>query len=148
MFHPEPVHDLQNAFMIDHTHWPHHDPHPPFTDNACVPSNPPSGCAHTVDIGEASYSSVLVDDLDGDGALQLLVSTMNGNVYCLDTRTPYHPLKTWTAQVQGLNGQVARWNHFGIYAGLVSRQPRDVAGQKLQVRVWSGGWDVCLLCVQ
>jgi hypothetical protein len=74
-----------------------------------------------------------VDDLDGDGALQLLVSTMNGNVYCLDTRTPYHPLKTWSAQVQGLNGQVARWNHFGIYAGLVSRQPRDVAGQKLQV---------------
>ena len=57
------------------------------------------GCAHTVDIGESSYAAVLVDDLDGDGFLQLLVATMNGNVYCLDTRAPYHPLKTWNAQV-------------------------------------------------
>lgn len=61
-----------------------------------------SGCAHTVDIGENSYSAVLVDDLCGDGMLELLVSTMNGNVYMLQTRAPYHPLKTWTAQVIGL----------------------------------------------
>lgn len=58
-----------------------------------------SGCAHTVDIGEASYASVLVDDVDGSGNLDLVVATMNGNVYVLGTEAAYHPLKTWTAQV-------------------------------------------------
>jgi hypothetical protein len=57
-----------------------------------------------VDIGEASYAAVLVDDLCGDGMLELLVSTMNGNVYMLQTRAPYHPLKTWTAQVSRAQG--------------------------------------------
>eukprot|EP00882_Tetradesmus_deserticola_P027871 GHRQ01031008.1.p1 GENE.GHRQ01031008.1~~GHRQ01031008.1.p1 ORF type:complete len:351 (+),score=164.28 GHRQ01031008.1:777-1829(+) len=45
-----------------------------------------SACAHTVDIGEASYAAVLVDDLAGDGKLELLVATMNGNVYMLQVR--------------------------------------------------------------
>lgn len=170
-----------------------------------------SGCAHAVDIGENSYAAVLVDDLCGDGMLELLVSTMNGNVYMLQTQVPYHPLKTWTAQVrkrrgsggwrrrrgkivvcgglqagrrvhvrwmlrlplrvqqccilvaepdrvaarcacpeshccvcwccchcvqvQGINGLVARWNHFGFAATPTARQLRDVAGQQLQV-----GW--------
>jgi hypothetical protein len=30
-----------------------------------------SGCAHTVDIGEASYTAVLADDVDGSGELDL-----------------------------------------------------------------------------
>jgi len=94
-----------------------------------------TGCAHTVDIGESSYAAVLVDDLDGDGFLQLLVATMNGNVYCLDTRAPYHPLKTWNAQVQGTNGQIARYNYYGVYALPQSREARDIAGQNLQVKV-------------
>jgi hypothetical protein len=63
-----------------------------------------SACAHTVDIGEHSYAAVLVDDLCGDGNLELLVSTMNGNVYMLQTQAPYHPLKTWSAQVGGWGG--------------------------------------------
>jgi hypothetical protein len=62
-----------------------------------------SGCAHTVDIGEHSYAAVLVDDMCGDGNLELLVSTMNGNVYMLQTQAPYHPLKTWSAQVGLMN---------------------------------------------
>lgn len=37
-------------------------------------------CADTVDLGENSYAAVLADDLDGDGLLELLVTTMNGNV--------------------------------------------------------------------
>lgn len=70
--------------------------------------NGKSGCAHAVDIGENSYSSVLVDDLCGDGNLELLVSTMNGNVYMLQTQAPYHPLKTWSSQVGGGTG-AAEW---------------------------------------
>lgn len=83
------------------------DPHNPNVQHILVMSfdgflyaiSGKSGCAHAVDIGENSYSAVLVDDLCGDGNLELLVSTMNGNVYMLQTQAPYHPLKTWTAQV-------------------------------------------------
>lgn len=92
-----------------------------------------SACAHTVDIGEASYASVLVDDLCGDGLLELLVATMNGNVYMLQTQQPYHPAKTWSSQVQGINGLVSRWGYFGFVATQEGRQLRDVAGQHLQV---------------
>lgn len=84
------------------------DPHNPNVQHILVMSfdgflyaiSGKSGCAHAVDIGENSYSAVLVDDLCGDGNLELLVSTMNGNVYMLQTQAPYHPLKTWTAQVR------------------------------------------------
>eukprot|EP00882_Tetradesmus_deserticola_P011585 GHRQ01012257.1.p2 GENE.GHRQ01012257.1~~GHRQ01012257.1.p2 ORF type:complete len:312 (+),score=119.86 GHRQ01012257.1:2070-3005(+) len=94
-----------------------------------------SACAHTVDIGEASYAAVLVDDLAGDGKLELLVATMNGNVYMLQTQQRYHPAKTWSSQVQGINGLVARWGYFGFVATSEGRQLRDVAGQHLQVQV-------------
>ncbi|WIA09420.1 hypothetical protein OEZ85_008825 [Tetradesmus obliquus] len=94
-----------------------------------------SACAHTVDIGEASYAAVLVDDLAGDGLLELLVATMNGNVYMLQTQQRYHPAKTWSSQVQGINGMVARWGYFGFVATSEGRQLRDVAGQHLQVQV-------------
>lgn len=58
-----------------------------------------AGCADTVDIGEQSYSMVLADDLDNNGRLDLLVSTMNGNVYSLETAAMYHPMKAWTSVV-------------------------------------------------
>ncbi|EFJ48005.1 hypothetical protein VOLCADRAFT_117761 [Volvox carteri f. nagariensis] len=92
------------------------------------------GCADVVDVGETSYAAVLVDDIDGDGALELVATTMNGNVYAFETGSPYHPLKTWTSQVMGPNGQVARYGYAGIFATPSSRRPRDVAGERLQVQ--------------
>jgi len=44
---------------------------------------------------------VLADDIDGTGNLDLIVSTMNGNIFALGTTAEYHPLKTWTGQVGG-----------------------------------------------
>ena len=58
------------------------------------------GCADAVDVGETSYTMVLADDLNADGKLDLLVSTMNGNVYVFSSPAPYHPLKAWTSQVR------------------------------------------------
>jgi len=43
---------------------------------------------------------VLVDDLNNDGKMDLVVSTMNGNVYVFGSPAPYHPLKSWTSQVR------------------------------------------------
>ncbi len=58
------------------------------------------GCADAVDVGETSYTMVLADDLNADGKLDLLVTTMNGNVYVFSSPAPYHPLKSWTSQVR------------------------------------------------
>ena len=58
-----------------------------------------AGCADAVDVGETSYTMVLADDLNADGKLDLLVTTMNGNVYVFSSPAPYHPLKAWTSQV-------------------------------------------------
>lgn len=52
-----------------------------------------------MDIGETSYSMVLADDLNGDGRTDLLVTTMNGNVYAFQTGARHHPLASWTSQV-------------------------------------------------
>lgn len=57
------------------------------------------GCADTMDFGEQSYSMVLADDLDQNGRMDLLVSTMNGNLYALETSAVYHPMKAWTSVV-------------------------------------------------
>ena len=37
--------------------------------------------------------------------------------------------------LQGANGLLARHDYFGVFATKTSRQPRDVAGQTLQVFV-------------
>lgn len=39
------------------------------------------------------YSMVLADNIDGGDDLDLVVSTMNGNVFCFSTPSPHHPLK-------------------------------------------------------
>ena len=59
----------------------------------------PEGCADTMDFGEQSYSMVLADDLDQNGRMDLLVATMNGNLYALETSAVYHPMKAWTSVV-------------------------------------------------
>lgn len=94
-----------------------------------------TGCADSVDIGETSYSMVLADDLDNNGKLDLVVTTMNGVVYCFETQAKYHPLKTWTSQMTSMNGLVARYDYYGVYATAASREPRDIAGEKLPVKI-------------
>lgn len=36
---------------------------------------------------------VLADNVDGGDDLDLIVTTMNGNVFCFSTPSPHHPLK-------------------------------------------------------
>lgn len=52
-----------------------------------------------MDIGEAAYAKVLADDMDGNGKMDLILSTLNGNVYCFQTAARYHPLKAWPSEV-------------------------------------------------
>jgi len=92
-----------------------------------------TGCADTYDLGETSYAMVLAEDLDSNGRMDLVVSTMNGNVYCFETPVTYHPLKTWPQQVQSENGFVARHNWVGIMASPDTRRLTDVGGDVLTV---------------
>jgi hypothetical protein len=52
-------------------------------------------CAQRIDVGEHLYSVPLIDDVSGDGYLDLIVSTMNGHVMVLESSVPYHPLNAW-----------------------------------------------------
>ena len=41
----------------------------------------------------------VADDLDDNGRMDLLVATMNGNVYAFETPAKFHPLNAWPSQV-------------------------------------------------
>lgn len=41
---------------------------------------------------------VLADNVDGGDDLDLIVTTMNGNVFCFSTPAPHHPLKVYRSQ--------------------------------------------------
>lgn len=44
-------------------------------------------------------SMVLADDLNGDGYMDLLATSLNGNVYLVETGGVYLPMRAWTAEV-------------------------------------------------
>ncbi|KAJ6865196.1 protein DEFECTIVE IN EXINE FORMATION 1-like isoform X1 [Populus alba x Populus x berolinensis] len=93
----------------------------------------PTSCADVVDIGETSYSMVLADNVDGGDDLDLIVSTMNGNVFCFSTPVPHHPLKAWRSSNQGRNNVANRYNREGVYIKPSSRNFRDEEGKSFWV---------------
>jgi len=84
------------------------------------------GCADAVDIGETMYGQPLAEDVDGDGRLELIVTTMNGNVLCLATPWAHHALLAWPAQAPDGN-PAARAGVAGVAVGPASRALRDVS---------------------
>ncbi|PHT38033.1 Protein DEFECTIVE IN EXINE FORMATION 1 [Capsicum baccatum] len=95
----------------------------------------PTSCADVVDIGETSYSMVLADNVDGGDDLDLIVTTMNGNVYCFSTPSPHHPLKSWRSPNQGRNNAAYRLDREGVYATPSSRVFRDEEGKSFWVEI-------------
>ncbi|CAA7051069.1 unnamed protein product [Microthlaspi erraticum] len=89
----------------------------------------PTSCADVVDIGETSYSMVLADNVDGGDDLDLVVSTMNGNVFCFSTPSPHHPLKAWRSSDQGRNNKAYRYDREGVFVTQSTRGFRDEEGK-------------------
>ena len=58
-------------------------------------------CVERIDVGEHLYSMPLLDDVTGDGFLDLVVGTVNGQMMLLESSVPYHPLQAWTAFPRG-----------------------------------------------
>lgn len=94
-----------------------------------------TACADVVDIGETAYTMVLADNIDGGDDLDLVVSTMNGNVFCFSTPSPHHPLKEWRSFNQGRNNAASRHNREGIYITSGSRAFRDEEGKHFWVEM-------------
>ncbi|XP_042054451.1 protein DEFECTIVE IN EXINE FORMATION 1-like [Salvia splendens] len=95
----------------------------------------PTSCADVVDIGETAYSMVLADNIDGGDDLDLIVATMNGNVFCFSTPSPHYPLKAWRSPNQGRNNAAHQHNRQGIYITPSSRAFRDEEGKHFWVEV-------------
>lgn len=89
----------------------------------------PTACADAIDVGETSYSMVLADNVDGGDDLDLIVTTMNGNVFCFSTPAQHHPMKAWSSQSQGRNVLAARQGREGIHVLPSSRAFRDEGGE-------------------
>ena len=90
-------------------------------------------CRDVIDLGETSYSMPLVDDLTGNGKMDLVLATMNGVVYAYESLdTPYDPLHAWTSQVHSVNNMAARCGAaFGVRG--VDRGYHDVRGERIDV---------------
>lgn len=95
----------------------------------------PTSCTDVVDIGETSYSMVLADNVDGGDDLDLIVTTMNGNVFCFSTPAPHHPLKAWRSHNQGRNNFASRYDREGVYVSPSSRAFRDEEGKNFWVEI-------------
>ena len=50
--------------------------------------NARTGCFSRVDVGEHAYAQILADDLTANGKVDLLLASMNGNLFCFETHTP------------------------------------------------------------
>lgn len=84
-----------------------------------------------VDMGERTHAMPLTHDLDNDGLLDIVVATMSGSVFSIETLAPAHPLSSVREQSPDGVPLVARSNWKGVYAfSEGSRWMRDVFGRK------------------
>ena len=93
-----------------------------------------TSCEQTIDVGEAIPSMVQADDVHGTGGLDLVVTTVRGEILTLESDVvPYHPLNVWSAGVSRAPGSGNAQAHGfsssqGIFVHPISRQFRDVLG--------------------
>eukprot|EP00298_Acanthocystis_sp_HF-20_P002965 c13345_g1_i2.p1 GENE.c13345_g1_i2~~c13345_g1_i2.p1 ORF type:complete len:744 (+),score=304.65 c13345_g1_i2:35-2233(+) len=92
-----------------------------------------NGCVSSVDIGEHVYTMVLADDLTGNNKMDLIVTTMNGMIYCLSTDIPYNSLRSWTSQNFQFNGFSPREGGVAIKVSSDMKNYGDIVGSTFPV---------------
>lgn len=90
-----------------------------------------SGCTQSIEIGEDIMSMVQADDVHGTNKLDLIISTVAGNVVTLESEAPFHPLNVWNhGELRSRTNAMAHGYSAsqGIFVHEVSRQFRDIFG--------------------
>ena len=54
-------------------------------------------CYDRIDIGDHMYTAPLLDDVTGDGTLDIVLGTINNQVMVIETSVPYHPMNVWSS---------------------------------------------------
>ncbi|CDY53097.1 BnaCnng24270D [Brassica napus] len=93
----------------------------------------PTSCADAVDIGETSYSMVLADNVDGGDDLDLIVSTMNGNITDFTLGSQIH--QAWRSTDQGMNNKAIRYDREGVFVTHSTRGFRDEEGKNFWAEI-------------
>ena len=83
-----------------------------------------SGCIGRIDVGEPTYSPVLLEDFAQSGRLDLIFTSWTGAVIAFTTEAPSDPLTVWRTASQWM----ASPGLSGVRFTSVSRAPRDVLG--------------------
>mmetsp|Transcript_16506 Transcript_16506/g.23465 ORF Transcript_16506/g.23465 Transcript_16506/m.23465 type:complete len:1122 (+) Transcript_16506:215-3580(+) len=86
-----------------------------------------SGCAQTLHVGDEVHAPVVVDDIHGTGALDLVIATASGEVMTLEVSdsVPFHPLNSKSSPTKAIHGYSAS---SGIFVLKHSRQYRNSLG--------------------
>jgi len=90
-----------------------------------------SGCTQNIEIGEKIDSMVQADDVHGTNKLDLVISTVSGNVITLESEAPFHPLNVWNhGELRSRTNAAAHGYSAsqGIFVHEVSRRFRDIFG--------------------
>ena len=71
-------------------------------------------CYDRIDVGDHIFSTPLLDDITGDGLLDLVLGTINGQVLSLGTSLPTHPRNVWDSFPRSrgngfVSGQTGIW---------------------------------------
>lgn len=89
-----------------------------------------AGCSQSIDVGERSYAAVLAHSVLGSPYLDLLLSTMSGNIILFHTDIPFHPLLARTSHVSAL---VDPMDYHGIYWSDLSRKQTYFSGKSFSL---------------
>lgn len=109
----------------------------PATDGRLYIVSGTTGCIEMIDLGHASYTQVLADDLIGNGKIALVVTTLSGAIHVIETKAAYSPMKAWPSRPVGLNGYTARESRLGIVVQDQFRHAHDVQGDH-----WTLAFDI------
>eukprot|EP00211_Chloroparvula_japonica_P002762 CAMPEP_0119155724 /NCGR_PEP_ID=MMETSP1310-20130426/51895_1 /TAXON_ID=464262 /ORGANISM="Genus nov. species nov., Strain RCC2339" /LENGTH=519 /DNA_ID=CAMNT_0007148327 /DNA_START=6 /DNA_END=1565 /DNA_ORIENTATION=+ len=78
--------------------------------------NPTNGRREKFDIGAIADTTMLADDLIGNGNMDVLVTTTTGELVAIGTDTPYSPLNSKYSEAHGGRTRIHRAGYLGIAA--------------------------------
>ncbi|KAF2076386.1 hypothetical protein CYY_002291 [Polysphondylium violaceum] len=93
-------------------------------------------CVTTLDIGETSLSTILINDLTGNGYMDLLITGYSKKMFCIGTNIPYSPTKVVNSFNRDRNvftsyPSTSSKDSVGIYILPQYRAIHDISGSEL-----------------